>query len=272
VFSIEHLNALRSAEIEKIVTHLRPTAARVLEIGAGTGQQALELSRRGFKVEAIEIPSSNYAQDRVFPIVDFDGCYIPFPDASFDIVFSSNVLEHVPDLVQMHKEIRRVLKPTGYALHVLPTHAWRFWTTLSAFPTAVQYAGTIGGQLKPCWPFTVSEIRRLVGAWYSAGRHLLAPFGQRRHGERGNIISEIWLFHPSWWRKNFTANGFGIIKDEPMGLFYTGNMTFNSRWSLQRRVHLARVLGSAMRIFELKVRDTPGPAVDKIRSPTSVSA
>jgi ubiquinone/menaquinone biosynthesis C-methylase UbiE len=74
----------------------------------------------------------------LFRITDFDGRNAPFHDASFDIVFSSNVLEHVPDLVHMHSEIQRVLTPNGYAVHVLPTHSWRLWTTLSAFPTAVQ--------------------------------------------------------------------------------------------------------------------------------------
>ncbi|WLA85822.1 class I SAM-dependent methyltransferase [Bradyrhizobium elkanii] len=260
MFSVEHLNTLRSAEIEKIIKHLRPADAHLLEVGAGTGQQARELSNRGFRVEAIEIPSSNYAQDRLFPILDFDGRHIPFPDSHFDVVFSSNVLEHVPDLVQMHNEIRRVLKPNGYALHILPTHAWRFWTTLSAFPTAVQYAGTIGDQLKPRRPFNYAEIKRLAGAWHPAGRHLLAPFGQQRHGERGNIISETWLFHPSWWRRNFAVNGFEIIKDEPMGLFYTGNMTFNTRWSLGRRAQLSRVLGSACHLFELRSRKAVTPA------------
>jgi ubiquinone/menaquinone biosynthesis C-methylase UbiE len=261
MFSVDHLNVLRSNEIENIARHLRPAGARVLEVGAGTGQQAVELTRRGFHIEAIEIPCSNYAQDRMFPIVDFDGRHIPFPDASFDVVFSSNVLEHVPDLVQMHREIKRVLKPTGYALHVLPTHAWRFWTTLSAFPTAVQYAGTIGDQLKPRWPPSLAEIRRLAGAWYPAGRHLIAPFGQRRHGERGNIISETWLFHPNWWRRNFFANGFEIIKDEPMGLFYTGNMTFNTRLTLERRAMLSHVLGSACHLFEIKSRESHVPAI-----------
>lgn len=259
MFSVEHLNVLRTAEIEKIVRHLRPRGARLLEVGAGTGQQAKKLSEFGFDVEAIEIPSSNYAQHRLFNITDFDGRHIPFPDASFDIVFSSNVLEHVPDLVQMHKEIRRVLKPTGYAVHVLPTHAWRFWTTLSSFPTAVQYAGTIGDQLKPRRPFNRAELKRLAQAWYPAARHLATPFAQRRHGERGNIISETWLFRPGWWRRNFRDNGFDIIKDEPMGLFYTGNMTFNTEWSLEKRSRMARRLGSACHIFELKVRGQEGP-------------
>jgi SAM-dependent methyltransferase len=254
MFSVEHLNVLRSIEIERIAAHFRPQGARILEVGAGTGQQALELSKRGFAVEAIEIPSSNYVQNRLFSITDFDGRHIPFADASFDIVFSSNVLEHVPDLVQMHKEIRRVLRPSGYAVHVLPTHAWRFWTTVSAIPTALQYAGTIGHGLRPHWPCNGHEIKRLFGAWLLAARHLLAPLAQRRHGERGNIISEIWLFHPSWWRQNFRANGFDIIRDEPMGLFYTGNMTFNKRWSIAKRGQLAKWLGSACHIFEIKAR------------------
>jgi len=93
-----------------------------------------------------------------------------------------------------------------------------------------------------------------MGTWMRVGRHLIAPLAQRRHGERGNLISEHWLFHPSWWRRNFRANGFEITRDEPMGLFYTGNMTLNKTWSLQTRHRLAKRLGSACHIFELKVR------------------
>ena len=109
MFSIPHLNTLRRAEIDRIVAFFEPQA-RVLEIGAGTGEQALELKRRGFEVTAIEIANSNYALNRQFPIIDYDGQHIPLPDASVDIVFSSNVLEHVPDLSQMHAEIRRSIE------------------------------------------------------------------------------------------------------------------------------------------------------------------
>ena len=138
MFSYEHLDALRAAEIERVVPFFL-AGARVLEIGAGTGKQALELRRRGFEVTAIEIADSNYATHRLFPIVDYDGLTIPLPDASTDVVFSSNVLEHVPDLARMHREIRRVLTPGGKCVHVLPTHAWRFWTTLAGYPDALVY-------------------------------------------------------------------------------------------------------------------------------------
>jgi SAM-dependent methyltransferase len=52
--------------------------------------------------------------------VFYDGKHIPFPDASFDALFCSEVLEHVfdPDLVLA--EIRRVLKPGANALLTVP--------------------------------------------------------------------------------------------------------------------------------------------------------
>ena len=53
MFSLANLDAIRGAEIDKIAAFI-PAGARVLEIGAGTGQQALELRRRGFAVTAIE--------------------------------------------------------------------------------------------------------------------------------------------------------------------------------------------------------------------------
>ena len=57
MFSVPHLNELRMIELDSILPYL-PARCRILEIGAGTGRQALALSQKGFDVSAIDIPSS----------------------------------------------------------------------------------------------------------------------------------------------------------------------------------------------------------------------
>jgi SAM-dependent methyltransferase len=201
-------------------------------------------------VVAIDLPTSNYADAREFPVIDYDGRTIPFPDQSFDVVFSSNVLEHVCDLDVLHAETQRVLKPGGVCIHVLPTDAWRFWTTISAFPAAPQYLWQLAPDLLPR-RVGRSELIRLARTALHAIALATLPFRQRRHGERGNILTEQLYFRPEWWRRNFRAHGFEIVDDAPMGLFYTGHMVLPSL-SFVRRRQLARTLGSACHLFELR--------------------
>lgn len=232
MLAVEYIDAIRAIELEAVLPHLAP-GARILEIGAGSGRQALELSRRGFDVSAIDLVSSDYAAHRLFPVVDYDGLTIPFEDATFDLVYSSNVLEHVPDLPRMHGEIRRVLKPGGACIHILPTHSWRFWTSAAAIPAAL--LALVPGRGRR----GVMELRRVASA------------AIKRHGERGNVLAELWRFHPRWWRRHFAEHGFELIEDRPIGLFYTAQEVFGPHLSLDRRRALAETAGSTTHLFRM---------------------
>jgi SAM-dependent methyltransferase len=50
----------------------------------------------------------------------FDLTDIPHPDDSFDVILCSHVLEHVPDDRAAMRELRRVLRPDGWAIVQVP--------------------------------------------------------------------------------------------------------------------------------------------------------
>jgi SAM-dependent methyltransferase len=239
MISLEYLKLLRLAELNRIARQF-PPGARILELGAGTGVQALDLTRRGFDVAAIDLSSSQYANDQMFPVQAYDGRRIPFADSSFDVVFSSNVLEHIRDLSALHTEARRVLRPGGRCVHVMPTHVWKLSSALTAYPDAVVCGiAFLRGQL---------SFRHAARGIYS---RLLRT---HRHGERGSTFSEFWLFRPRWWRQHFEAHGFRIEHEEPMGLLYTGNMLFGERLSFDARAKLATILGSSTHLFAIRAK------------------
>jgi SAM-dependent methyltransferase len=56
----------------------------------------------------------------VYASVQMDITKMAWPDASFDAVYCSHVLEHVPEDRQAMREIARVLKPGGWAIIQVP--------------------------------------------------------------------------------------------------------------------------------------------------------
>lgn len=243
MFDLSYLNALRRVEMDCLLPLFRP-GSRILEFGAGTGQQAKFLADRGFDVVAIDLPSSNYASERIFPVIDYDGQRLPLEDQSVDIVFSSNALEHVENLAASFAEFRRVLKPAGYSIHVLPTPAWRFWTFATNIAQSLAAASSMAASLgRP------GGRRGQSTSWLTSARQIAGGFIPRAHGTGGHGLAELWTFSAIAWNRTFRRFQFEVIEDRPLGLFYTGNLLFGARLAIERRRKLSRILGSAVRIY-----------------------
>ncbi len=112
---------------------------RILDVGCGTGASVIDLKKIfGAAVDVvgidvvplqIDIAKRKIGEYGVACEVSwYDGLHIPFPDASFDAVYSSDVLGHVRDVPAWLGELRRVLKPGGvvamFAESKLGQHAW----------------------------------------------------------------------------------------------------------------------------------------------------
>lgn len=95
----------------------------ILDVGCGTGSILRALQQQGYPhLHAIE--GSQYAVDRL----NASGIIarharlprIAFPDAQFDVVIASQVLEHIVQRRRFLNEIARVLKPGGRAFIYVP--------------------------------------------------------------------------------------------------------------------------------------------------------
>lgn len=124
---------LDTARYDKMFTELMDHVGdlrgkRLLEVGCGYGMMlihglfsysldiyGIEPTKKTFdgryEISQILLAENDVASDRVRSGV---GEQIPFDDATFDIVYSFQVLEHVQDPRQVLKESWRVLKPGGW--------------------------------------------------------------------------------------------------------------------------------------------------------------
>lgn len=132
------LDAVRAYELNAAREYMPASLAggiscRLLEVGAGTGVQAQRLSELGYVVSALEVKGSSYRDVRCFDIVEYDGVNIPLPDRSHDVVFSSNVLEHVVHLDEVLQETHRVLAGDGICIHLVPTPSCRAWSLVAHY-------------------------------------------------------------------------------------------------------------------------------------------
>lgn len=260
----DFLEAIRLSELTQIDGILKatvPAGARILEIGAGTGWQARELANRGYQVSAIDIPTSNHGKARIWPIMDFDGRHIPFPDASFDIVYSSNVLEHVEDIVTLNREMARVLRPGGHAVHYVPTSAWRAWSLAAFYPALVRDAWRrLGGCTAPAdttaSPATAPPTQR---PFFSKLLRRIVPHA---HGAVGSCWTELSRFSRGSWDSHFADAGWSIVFYRRNGMFLTGDMLLGPRLSTTQRRWLSPAFGSTAHLYVLQLQDSPSLGVD----------
>ncbi|HLI57918.1 MAG TPA: class I SAM-dependent methyltransferase [Actinomycetota bacterium] len=99
-------------------------ADRVLDVGAGLGGPARTVSRMtGARVTTIDATPQFCAvarelnrrsgMEEAIEVLEGDALALPFPDASFDVVWTQHVTMNIPDKARLYPEFRRVLRPGG---------------------------------------------------------------------------------------------------------------------------------------------------------------
>lgn len=85
-----------------------------------SGKNILEIGYAGFYNDPNVVPIVENAIGIDVKYPGYDGLHLPFPDESQDAVYSSHVLEHIPNWQVALQEWFRVLKIGGYMIIVVP--------------------------------------------------------------------------------------------------------------------------------------------------------
>jgi len=133
---------------------------QVLDLGCGFGRHAFEAYRRGADVVAVDRSADEVAQvtamfkamqaagevspHQVARAVRADLLALPFPDASFDVVMASEVLEHIPGDELALAEIARVVRPGGRVAVTVP----RWWPERICWALSREYHDVSGGHVR----------------------------------------------------------------------------------------------------------------------------
>ena len=214
---LDVLKSIRTSELTQALSFVNVSSSSILDFGAGTGISSALLSKVSKSTIAVDIKSSNYSNETCFPVLIYDGKVLPFEDHTFDIIFSSNVLEHIPDLSLCFSELSRVSTKSSLHIHVLPSHMWRFWTSFTSFIYSLRF-------------HTINQV----------------------HGvHSSNVLQEFLFFHPSSFINQFETHGYIVLSVKPTRLFYTGNSLLGKSLSIRLRTILSFFLGSSTYIYYL---------------------
>jgi SAM-dependent methyltransferase len=177
--------------------------ARVLDMGCGGGRHAFEAWRRGASVVALDYSEAELKEVRavlgamldarevpdagqragIGGAVNGDALRLPFPDATFDVVIASEVLEHLWDDERAISELVRVLRPGGRMAVTVPTR----WPERVCWALDHRYHDTPGGHVRIYRQHELEAKLESAGCWLRGSHHAHA------------------LHSPYWWLKCATG-------------------------------------------------------------------
>jgi ubiquinone/menaquinone biosynthesis C-methylase UbiE len=199
---------------------------RVLELGCGIGYQSAFLAQISDEVIATDLPDEDLfshapgmkqaklLHDQLnIDNVKLVGCSaeeLPFEDDSFDMVFSSHVLEHIPDQSKALAEINRVLKPNGIHFCVVPTTAEKVYAFFNFYLYLIQRSVIAIFRklrlLKKSNPVSLDE--NVIAKPTSKSPSILKYFPfPPPHGHYSHYLQELKSWTPGKWANKLTRDG-----------------------------------------------------------------
>lgn len=119
LYHLVKTNALKNKVA--LITKENTTIGKLLDIGAGTGDFLTQAKLSGWNCTGIE-PNEKAKNISISKGVSFINTLEELENNSFDVITMWHVLEHVPDLENQIKTLKRLLKPNGTIVIAVPNY------------------------------------------------------------------------------------------------------------------------------------------------------
>lgn len=190
-----------------------------LELSCGSCQYSKFLSIYGKRLLATDYDQNkmtvNNSRNIIFDVLDAQDLS-RFDDNEMDLIFSSNLLEHLPQIDKCLRECRRVIKQDGIIVHTIPTHTWKLFCFFLYYPVMIKKVikHLLGHKKQPnkreCLdnnlrPKTKSLLNRLI---------------PEIHGISNTHLKEFVNFGEKRWLNLFSKNNLEVIGIIRLPLYY----------------------------------------------------
>ena len=211
---------LRKFEIDKVLDGFeKDHFDKALELGCGSGKYSKHLAYYCKKLIAMEFNKDRLTEqsdDKTTFIVGDAQDLSRFGDGEMDLIFSSNLIEHLPDIDRCLAECRRVIKPERLITHTVPNRTWKLFHMLLYYPFGIKvlfwrlfYPGKSASLLESICPNTgVDSSLRPLRDTHSLKKNLLPKI----HGISKSHFSEFKNWGQRRWINIFESNGLKVVK------------------------------------------------------------
>ena len=171
-----------------------------LDVGCGSGIHSYVLKKLGKKIIALDITRSTIFYLENFMLASAE--HLPFRNEVFDVILVSHVLEHVKRKIKALLELKRVLKPHGILIVIVPTPLFKCLTLL-------------------LWPRDlIIEIFQLSYGKTLTINKLIKGISPKLHGSFSSHKLELAFYRMYTWRNILKKAGLQILYEKPLFPYY----------------------------------------------------
>ena len=186
-----------------LINSCNPNKGKLLDIGAGTGDFLLTAKENGWITIGIE-PSEKAKAIAVKKGVEFLATTEELESHTFDVISMWHVLEHVPNLDNQIKELKRLVKPNGTVIIAVPNfksydakYYGKFW---AAYDVPIHFWHFSKTAIKILFEIEEIKLEKVLPMKFDS--FYVSLLSEKYKNGKMNFIKAFWIGSVSNWKAN----------------------------------------------------------------------